>query len=39
MSAGMARKMGYKDAMGHMMVKMGKAPAGYTDASKSKSSM
>lgn len=34
MGAKDAEKMGGKDAMGHMMKKMDKAPAGYTDASK-----
>jgi hypothetical protein len=33
-SPDMAKKMGYKDAMGHKLVKMSKAPAGYTDAAK-----
>ena len=36
MSEADAMKMGGKDAMGHMMKKMGKAPAGFMDASKMK---
>ena len=28
--------MGYKDGMGHTLVKAGKAPAGYMDGSKMK---
>ena len=29
-----AKKMGYKDGMGHKLVKMSKAPAGYMDGGK-----
>jgi ribosomal protein L37AE/L43A len=29
-----AKKMGYKDGMGHMMTKMSKAPSGYMNGSK-----
>lgn len=29
-----AKKMGYKDGMGHKLAKMTKAPAGFTDGSK-----
>jgi len=32
----MAKKMGYKDSMGHTLVKVSKAPAGYMDGSKMK---
>jgi hypothetical protein len=32
----MAKKMGYKDGMGHMLVKEAKTPAGYMDGSKMK---
>jgi len=35
-SPAMAKKMGYKDGMGHMLVKQAKAPAGYMDGSKMK---
>ena len=31
-----AKKMGYKDGMGHTLVKAGKAPAGYMDGSRMK---
>lgn len=34
MSPAMAKKMGYKDAMGHKMMMMSKAPAGYKDGDK-----
>ncbi|MCW3060366.1 MAG: hypothetical protein JWQ02_2187 [Capsulimonas sp.] len=33
-----AKKMGYKDKMGHPLVKASKTPAGYMDASKMKMS-
>ena len=32
----MAKKMGYKDSMGHTLVKQAQAPAGYMDGSKMK---
>ncbi len=32
----MAKKMGYKDSMGHTLVKQTKVPAGYMDGSKMK---
>ena len=32
----MAKKMGYKDGMGHTLVKSAKVPAGYMDGSKMK---
>lgn len=32
----MAKKMGYKDNMGHTLVKEAKTPAGYMDGSKTK---
>ena len=35
-SPAMAKKMGYKDGMGHTLVKQAKAPAGYMDGSKMK---
>ncbi len=35
-SAMQAKKMGYKDSMGHTLTKMGKAPAGFMDGSKMK---
>jgi hypothetical protein len=35
-SPAMAKKMGYKDGMGHKLVKQAKAPAGYADGSKMK---
>jgi len=35
-SPAMAKKMGYKDGMGHMLVKQAKTPAGYMDGSKMK---
>ncbi len=35
-SASSAKKMGYKDGMGHTLVKVSKVPAGYMDAGKSK---
>ncbi len=35
-SPAMAKKMGFKDSMGHMLVKASKAPAGYMDAGKMK---
>jgi curli biogenesis system outer membrane secretion channel CsgG len=35
-SAAQAKKMGYKDGMGHKLTKMSKAPAGYMDGSKMK---
>jgi hypothetical protein len=35
-SAMQAKKMGYKDGMGHTLTKMSKAPAGFTDGSKMK---
>lgn len=35
-SATAAKKMGYKDAMGHTLVKQSKVPAGYMDGSKMK---
>lgn len=31
-----AKKMGYKDSMGHKLTKMSKAPAGFSDGSKMK---
>lgn len=31
-----AKKMGYKDSMGHKLTKMSKAPAGFMDGSKMK---
>jgi hypothetical protein len=31
-----AKKMGYKDGMGHKLTKMSKAPAGFSDGSKMK---
>lgn len=31
-----AKKMGYKDGMGHKLTKMSKAPAGFADGSKMK---
>ncbi len=31
-----AKKMGYKDSMGHTLVKVSKAPAGYMDGTKMK---
>ena len=35
-SSAMAKKMGYKDSMGHPLVKQAKAPAGYMDGSRMK---
>ena len=35
-SSSMAKKMGYKDGMGHTLVKVSKAPTGYMDGSKMK---
>ncbi len=35
-SPAMAKKMGYKDGMGHKLVKEAKTPAGYMDGSKMK---
>ncbi len=35
-SAAQAKKMGYKDGMGHKLAKMSKAPAGFADGSKMK---
>ena len=35
-SPAMAKKMGYKDSIGHMLVKQSKAPTGFTDGSKMK---
>lgn len=35
-SAAQAKKMGYKDGMGHKLAKMSKAPAGFSDGSKMK---
>ena len=35
-SSAMAKKMGFKDGMGHTLVKVSKAPAGYMDGSKMK---
>jgi len=35
-SPAMAKKMDYKDGMGHRLVKQAKAPAGYADGSKMK---
>jgi len=35
-SAMQAKKLGYKDSMGHKLTKMSKAPAGFTDGSKMK---
>ncbi len=35
-SPAMAKKMGYKDSMGHTLVKEAKTPAGYMDGSKMK---
>jgi len=35
-SPAMAKKMGYKDSMGHTLVKQAKAPAGYMDGRKMK---
>lgn len=32
--AAQAKKMGYKDSMGHTLTKMSKAPAGFADGSK-----
>ncbi len=34
-SAMSAKKMGYKDSMGHKLAKVSKAPAGFADGSKS----
>ena len=34
-SAAQAKKMGYKDSMGHKLAKVAKTPAGFTDGSKS----
>lgn len=31
-----AKKLGYKDSMGHTLIKMSKAPAGFMDGSKMK---
>ncbi len=33
-SSAQAKKMGYKDGMGHKLAKVSKAPAGFTDGSK-----
>jgi len=35
-SAAQAKKLGYKDGMGHKLTKMSKAPAGFMDGSKMK---
>ncbi len=35
-SASSAKKLGYKDGMGHTLTKVSKVPAGYMDASKAK---
>jgi len=35
-SAAQAKKMGYKDGMGHKLSQMSKAPAGFSDGSKMK---
>ena len=35
-SATQAKKMGYKDSMGHKLTKMSKTPAGFSDGSKMK---
>lgn len=35
-SPAMAKKMGYKDGMGHKLVKQAKAPSGYMDGNKMK---
>lgn len=35
-SAAQAKKLGYKDGMGHKLTKMSKAPAGFSDGSKMK---
>ncbi len=35
-SAADAKKMGYKDSMGHKLTKMSKTPAGFSDGSKMK---